>query len=183
MLKLDRARATEGFMGEEVELPWLACAARGRGCIVEVGSWLGRSTIAMAENTKGKIYAVDTWKGSQEHQEELKGKSPDWLYDRFMANVRGLSVTPVRTTSVEAAKLLSHLRFNMVFLDASHDYESVKADILAWRPLLSAGGLLCGHDYQPSYVGVMDAVRELLPGHNLVGSNTSLWWAKVETPT
>jgi len=35
--------------------------ARGKMCL-EIGSWFGRSTIAMAE-TAEKVYAVDTFKG------------------------------------------------------------------------------------------------------------------------
>jgi hypothetical protein len=48
----------------------------------------------------------------------------------------------------------------MVFLDGSHDYESVVRDILAWRSLVADGGLLCGHDH--SWPGVERAVLELL---------------------
>lgn len=62
--------------------------------------------------------------------------------------------------STEAAKGLDNLDF--VFIDADHEYESVKADILAWKPKTR---LLCGHDYKETstmFNGVVRAVNELL---------------------
>ena len=65
-------------------------------------------------------------------------------------------------------------RYDMIFLDASHDYASVKADILAWMPLLAPGGLLCGHDLGPNWPEVEVAVRELIPDFKL-GAN-QIWF-------
>jgi hypothetical protein len=61
---------------------------------------------------------------------------------------------------------------------AIHDYGKVKEDILAWRPLLVPGGLLCGHDYswEEWGVGVIRAVDELLPDRQ-VGPE-SIWWVQ-----
>ena len=37
--------------------------------------------------------------------------------------------------------------YDFVFLDAAHDYASVKADLKAWWPLVRVGGILSGHDF------------------------------------
>jgi len=67
--------------------------------------------------------------------------------------------------SVEAATQLGAeygAGFDLIFLDASHDYASVRADLLAYGPLVRPGGLLCGHDKWWS--GVAVALQEVLGG-------------------
>jgi predicted O-methyltransferase YrrM len=162
LVNIERALQIEGWMGAG-ELAWLAEQACTRRSIVEVGCWMGRSTRALADNTLGKVVAVDTFVGSEEHKASLKGYSRDYLWYWFHRNLLGCdNVRALRTNSVEAARQLSGQHtFDMVFLDGAHDYASVRADILAWRPLLAPGGLLCGHDY-PSWEGVKRAVDELV---------------------
>lgn len=49
---------------------------------------------------------------------------------------------------------------DFVFLDADHSYVAMVADLWAWRPKVRPGGLLCGHDYEPRFPGVVRAVDE-----------------------
>ena len=49
--------------------------------------------------------------------------------------------------SVEAAKLVEDNHFDLIFIDANHLYEHVKADTLAWYPKLKSKGWLVFHDY------------------------------------
>lgn len=164
---------------DEMELLWLATMAAKSPLIVEVGSWKGRSTVCLGENTKGVVFAVDSWMGSAECWvgaysnlgEEYKG--PDGLLFReFRNNTRHLPVVPVERLSVDAAHMFaaSGMAFDMIFIDGSHDYENVKADIEAWRPLIKKGGIFCGHDYG-MWPDVEKAVMDCLEGiHVPVGS-------------
>lgn len=185
-MNLENALKIPGWTSE-AELRWLAEQASTRRRVVEIGAWMGRSTYAMALHMAddAHLYAVDTWRGTQgEHDTELAGKPEDWLLERFVHYV-GLErieyphkVRPCRMESTAAADYLGlgsyQMTFDMIFIDAAHDYESVKADILAWRPLLAPGGLLCGHDYDAGRPGVVRAVRELIPNHTAVRVG-SLW--------
>lgn len=164
---ISKALQIQGWTSE-AELTWLAEQAQGRKGIVEIGCWKGRSTRALGDNTQGDIYAVDTWAGTKEdgHYKELEGKDPHWLYREWAINTQDLfNVTPFGRPSVNTAFFFRCLcndpRFDMIFIDAAHDYENVKADILAWRPLLAPGGLICGHDFDAGRPGVVQAVREL----------------------
>lgn len=163
-MNLENALQVPGFTNAN-ELLWLAEQASKRNNIAEIGSWKGRSTRAMADNTTGRIVAVDTWQGTPEdwHMQELAGKPEDWLYNEFWRNVGASGkVTAFRMSSLAAAYYLAerNQKFDMIFIDAAHDYQAVKDDILAWRPLLTPGGLFCGHDYYPKRGGVIPAVDE-----------------------
>jgi hypothetical protein len=84
--------------------------------------------------------------------------------------------------SLGAAYHFARMRteINFVFIDAAHDYDSVKADILAWRPLVAKGGILSGHDYDWGYPGVVHAVRELISQTpNQAAGGSSIWYTQL----
>jgi len=70
---------------------------------------------------------------------------------------------------------------DMVFLDGDHEYESVKADILAWNP--KARKMLCGHDYGVppgmevlrDFPGVKQAVDEVFGDQVSIVDGTCIW--------
>jgi SAM-dependent methyltransferase len=134
--------------------------------IVEVGSWKGRSAAFMAveiinSNKNIKFDCVDTWKGSIEHT-TYDVITEEKLYDVFLSNIEPVkhTINPIRMTSIDASKLYEDDSLDFVFIDASHEYEDVKADILAWLPKVKIGGILAGHDYD-TFEGVNRAVNEI----------------------
>jgi len=183
---ISRACLLPGWMTEG-ELTYLADAASRSTCIAEIGSWRGRSTRAMADNTSGMIYAIDTWADDAygypgwwtTPEDTAKRSTKDWLWKEFSSHLNGslhTKVFPMRMHSVEAAVILSrYMKFDMIFIDADHEEKSVREDILAWRPLLRAGGLFCGHDYNhPTCPGVKVAVDALIPN---VEITETIWHA------
>ena len=141
---------------------------------VELGSWRGRSTtylgVTIANSGKNiRLDAVDTWRGSW--AEEIHQKDPsvvnDTLYDEFLTNIEPVKniVNPIRMHTLEAAKQYTDNSLDFIFVDASHEYEDVKLDILAWLPKLKPGCLMAGDDY--ACIGVAQAVNELFPGQTL----------------
>ena len=131
---------------------------------VEVGVWKGRSVSYLAvedinANKNQKIYAVDTWAGSEEHTDpnnpnynpELT-QDPDWLYNLYLQNIEPVKdiITSIKKSSLEAVNDFEDESLDFVFIDAAHDYENVKADILAWLPKIKRTGILAGHDYWPN---------------------------------
>ncbi len=133
---------------------------------IEIGSWKGRSACFMGVeilNSKKSIdfYCVDTWSGSEEHKDMDIIKN-DLLYNEFLKNIEPISsvIKPIRKTSEEASKDFEDESLDFIFIDAGHDYESVKEDIQLWFPKLKKGGIFAGHDYHPSWQGVVQAVDE-----------------------
>ena len=183
LMNIDRAKGvTNGFMSD-AELEWLASHAEGRQMIAEIGSWTGRSTLALACNTTGKVFAVDTWNGSDngDLKDVIANHYPGWVFDQFRQNTEDCTNIYVkRLPSLVAARLFEPQTFDLVFIDAAHDYVSVLNDIRTWLPLLKRGGILCGHDYcDERWPGVTKAVDELFPHRLLMTPNNgerSIWW-------
>jgi predicted O-methyltransferase YrrM len=68
-----------------------------------------------------------------------------------------------------------------VYLDADHEYESVRDDIAAWWPCITPGGILAGHDYIAAYLpGVVKAVDEFAAANDfhirLTQEPVPSWW-------
>lgn len=136
--------------------------------LVEVGSWMGRSTafLAVEAANSGKslmVYSVDTWLGCPVLK-EAAAKSD--VYGAFLAKTARASsmIVPIREESEKAASRFADGSLAMVFLDAGHSYEAVRKDIWAWMPKVKPGGLLGGHDFTNRKTGVKRAVRALLRG-------------------
>ncbi len=185
MIDLSKALLIPGHMGDD-EMRWLAEQASTRKRVVEIGCYKGKSTTALclgAAECGGHVWAVDHFRGGRVLADEFVGKDPDWLWKEFCKNTdKYENIIPLKMSSLDAAAHVSQFgkaKMDMIFIDASHDYADVWADILAWQPLVASGGLLCGHDFQPSWAGVIRAVTELLPGFKLVGGNTSIWYVNL----
>lgn len=70
-----------------------------------------------------------------------------------------------RMTSLDAAARVAPQSLDFVYLDARHDYESVKEDLTHWLPKIRPGGVFAGHDYadglrREGLFGVKSAVDE-----------------------
>jgi len=119
---------------------------------VEVGAWLGQSAAFMAVeiiNSKKEIQfdCVDAW--------------VDCEHEEFLDNIKPVAhiINPIKLLSTDAAKLYEDKSLDFIFIDADHTYESVKQDIISWRPKLKDEGIMAGHDYnEPS---VKKAVKEM----------------------
>lgn len=114
--------------------------------VCEVGSWAGRSAIIMARAGAKEVICVDTWEGSQNDPgcKAYDGSRGSAL-QVFLRNIQGLPIRAHCSRSPAAADTFADGEFDIVYIDAEHDYESVKADIEAWRP--KAKHILAGHDY------------------------------------
>jgi GT2 family glycosyltransferase/SAM-dependent methyltransferase len=186
---ITQANGIGGWFGPS-ELRWLALHAPEHRIILEVGSWHGRSSRAIADHLApgAVLYCVDTWNGSSGEPgfhatAKLREGDDAFLhFNRNMADhIAAGRVRPVRMTSANAAALFRDLgiRPDMIFIDGDHSRPGITADLEDWTPLLEPGGLLCGHDFFPLHEGwmeVYEVVTEHFPGVH-AGPDTSIWIA------
>lgn len=130
----------------------------GQGVFVELGAWLGKSTIYLSNGIKNsgkeiKFFTIDTWKAdvNDEAYRPTLVANNGYIFELFAKNVEDCDVkdfvTPLIGTSWEKAATFADESVDFVFVDASHHYEDVKRDLLAWYPKIKKGGVLAGHDY------------------------------------
>jgi hypothetical protein len=156
-----------GFLSE-AEAEALAKLARDR-VVLEVGAWLGRSTVAMARTAK-LVISVDHHRGSIEHQAlTAEGYAPglrddetgeDSTLRRFMANIKDhWNIVPVIAPFEQCARHIGGC--GMAFIDASHDHDSVYRNAHdAWTRCLGYAAPLVFHDYG-TWAGVVSAVAQV----------------------
>ena len=143
----------------------LAKSCEGRGVIVEIGSWKGKSTICLGKGSQAgkgvRIYAIDPHTGSSEHKEKL---GTVWTFDEFRLNISSAGVddvvVPIVKTSNDAAREFSQ-PIELIFIDGAHEYDAVKLDFELWFPKVIDGGIMGFHDTTVGD-GPRDVVREKL---------------------
>ncbi|NBS69496.1 class I SAM-dependent methyltransferase [bacterium] len=153
-----------------------AIKGKDKPFVVEVGTYKGKSAVMMADimNGQGKILCVDTWLGAPEfwtHERDMP-KVNGWpvIFYKFTKNVKTLGlqnvITPFPISSQQAADVLKYygVQADVIYIDASHEYEAVLSDLKAWWPVLKPGGVMIGDDYDPNcHQGVVRAVNEFFP--------------------
>tara|TARA_R110002020_G_scaffold92416_11_gene223788 strand:+ start:401 stop:1054 length:654 start_codon:yes stop_codon:yes gene_type:complete len=174
----------------QISLMWLVMSQL-EGVAVEVGCWKGRATFTFLANIprdQFSLHCVDTFLGSEEHQDSLKGASTRPDFEKNLKE-KGLleEVNIIQKESVKAAQEFADESLDLVFIDAAHDYENVKLDILSWLPKLKPHGLMIGHDYpdptdpnggfEELFASVNDHVRDSGSFYDF-GYAWGLWGAK-----
>jgi MMP 1-O-methyltransferase len=181
---LKAAEAATGFMPAREGLALHEAAARyaGRGPVLEVGTYCGKSTIylaAAAREAGQPVITVDHHRGSEENQ-------PGWEYhDTTLVDAKTgrLDTLPHARDTLAAAGVeedvivivgrsanvarLWRAPLGMLFIDGGHTDVAVTADYESWAPWIAPGGLLAIHDVfpdpadggQPPYRIYLRAVR------------------------
>ena len=117
----------------------LARECTGRGVIVEIGSWKGKSTICLGLGSRAgssvPIFAVDP------HADYRHGEFKDNV-DR--AGITDL-VTPVKGLSQQVVGDFDR-PIELLFVDGSHEEDDVREDFDTWVPKVVDGGVVAFHD-------------------------------------
>lgn len=140
--------------------------------LLEVGSYKGDSACIFAQYF-GHVTCVDAWEQSLFNVPNTSAHAAEAEFDRRVARLS--NVAKIKGRSLEVVVHTSTPVCDVLYIDASHDYESVKADLLAWRGKASL--YVCGHDYWPSkFPGVVRAVNETLGKPDQTFCDMSFLW-------
>ncbi len=167
---------------ERAEL-FLLAQRPGLRTVVEIGSYLGASALALAAglkaagNTAARVHCIDTWGN------EGMSEGPKDHMAAFRANTAPLAewIVPVRGRSTEvAAELLPRIGpIDLLFVDGDHSYDGVLADWQIFAPAMAPGGVLAFHDIGWAE-GVQQVVAEQVrPRVAAEGGQPNLWWGRL----
>ena len=162
------------------------------GKIVEIGSFLGRSTqylatsLMNANKEQVKIYCVDTFEGSSEH---VSLKLPKDFLSIFKENLKFFigreMVIPVqgRSDSQQVLDKFDDGSIDYIMVDGAHEHEPVLDDMENWWPKLKLEGVMFGDDFQLE--SVSQAVRQMMTklkthGFSVNGSTEQTWFTSKE---
>lgn len=150
-------------------LCYLADQSPETGCIVEIGSFMGRSTLWLAGSVKRsrrhKLYSIDPHEGHERPDIETGVDS----YKAFLANIRDAGVadlvTVLRAKSQAVAGAWSE-PIGLLWIDGSHAYEDVLADLEGFARHVVPGGFVTLHDTRGHrFPGVRRAMFEYFARH------------------
>ena len=138
--------------------------------ILEVGSWLGASTLLWAESIlrfggeamarRSSILAVDSWSpvlsqddlSIEQYRIFVDASKNDAAYNTFVHNATlgtksfGVPIQWERGQSRDVIPRLGDQTFDIIYIDAGHYYDEVATDIALTKGLLRIGGTMCGDD-------------------------------------
>ncbi|WP_442599234.1 class I SAM-dependent methyltransferase [Neobacillus sp. D3-1R] len=137
------------------------------GEIVEIGSFKGKSTVALGlgskwlSEKKRTIFAIDPFISN--------GYYSNYFHE-FQKNILGFRlsnyVSPIKKFSHEAIHDCPE-SIAALFVDGDHNYSGVKRDIDLFAPRVVPGGFIAFHDYTV-YADVKKAVDELCESREYV---------------
>ena len=157
--------------------------------LVELGTWKGHSISYLGkrlleQSYDFKLYGVDLFDDSYIHTKEGNShlaSQMKYIYDVYNQNLIDAGVREVikdiKGNTWEVASQFEDNSVDFVFIDADHNYESVKKDILSWLPKMKKGGIMSGHDYFNKTCGVKQAVDEIF--ENVVIGTNNIWMIEI----
>lgn len=171
-LLVQRFQGIEGWINDMqgYALYRLAADGEGAGAIVEIGSWLGRSTVWLAAGSQARgreqVHAVDTFDGGPALKADDYAilKEQGTTFNAFNDNLERAGVFehvhPIVSDSLSAAARWTGGPVRLLFIDGDHSYEAVKADLDAWLPHVTGAGYVVFDDVGEAYPGVLRLAAE-----------------------
>jgi len=147
----------------------------GPGQIAEIGSWKGKSTVALSLAVKRagrgeSVYAIDHHHGVAEDTGLCTRTAQGSTWSTFLRVIAEAGVAdivkPLRMNSLAGARWLKRQGVQLKFLlvDGAHDEDGVTKDLVAFFPLVLPSGFIALDDAKPDGYcpGVYKAYQQVI---------------------
>lgn len=163
--------SVHGFLSvDEAELLHkLACEVPRNGVIVEIGSFQGRSTIALglgAKESGAEVYAIDPHEDFQENESTHYGMENHAALLRNLLDYDLAETVRVVTLESECVVEIWDKVVDLLWIDGSHEYLDVRCDLVSWEWLMSPNGKIAIHDSSGHFPDVTRALNVFLTDDN-----------------
>jgi predicted O-methyltransferase YrrM len=149
------------FSLKELEmLVVVADDCKKRAIFVEIGSYCGRSSLALglvAKRNDCDLTCVDNFVTIPPFL-----NNSDEVKNTFINNMKTneANYELLNMTSEEASKVYNK-EIDLLFIDGDHRYEGIKMDCERWIPKVKLNGYILFHDFVGSWVGISQYLDEL----------------------
>lgn len=130
--------------------------------VVEIGSYRGKSTVALglgALSSGGHVFAIDPHEGAKYGFSMADEKH---LIQNLKAFAVEKAITVITATSKDTLKTWEK-QIDVLWIDGDHEYEAVSFDVRMWGSWVKRGGYIAMHDCgSDKWWGVQQAYNELL---------------------
>ena len=122
-------------------------ASKVNGTIVEIGSYMGRSSKMLClSSPKSQIHSFDSYISHYEYKDDgiIRGEAAKKECLKNMEGIKNWHLHHV--DSVEGSRTW-HEPIDLLIIDGDHQELSVRKDIAAWVPEVRVGNYILFHDY------------------------------------
>jgi predicted O-methyltransferase YrrM len=158
---------TQGMTSfDEADLLYRLAKQTKEGCIVEVGSYRGRSTVALGRGSldghRAPVFAIEP------HEEFVGilggqfGPEDRAAFFRAMLDTACYQIVRLINLSSEVVAPNWSKPIGLLWIDGDHSYEGVKRDWECWAPHLAANATVAFDDSLDQSIGPYKLINELV---------------------
>lgn len=151
----EKAKKIPGYITKyEAFVLYMVAQNQGRyGNVMEIGSFLGRSSVIIAKalvdlNSVNRLTCIDNFSKVESSKYHLKIDNPRREFER---NINNIGLTEyIELIEGDSSEILEKIAnpFSFVFIDGAHTKEQIEVDYNYSMRILQKGGVMAIHDYR-----------------------------------
>ena len=147
---------------------------------VEIGSFQGESAeIFLQSNAFQKLYCIDAWANGYDSTDAASYQADlaEVAFDRRFAHDE--RIVKVKGYSFDVASMIPD-NLDFLYIDGCHKPEAVRQDLEMYACKVKQGGIIAGHDYEPTHYAGLMAVVDSYFGHKPEHTYIDKSWVNIK---